>query len=122
MKDADLEKQDINHFTPEILKKFQKKKRLPPMSHDTVNRVLLTYSLFLKTFFGIKAPHKQGVDVVCDDLLNMNDQEENLEADCLAHMFWGVLDDICRHFSNMISSEAAQARYMDPESVWITAP
>ena len=36
---------------------------------------------------------------------------------CLEHVFWGVLYDTCRHFSNQISPEAAQARYMDPESV-----
>ena len=35
----------------------------------------------------------------------------------MAHVFWGVLDNICRHFSNPLSPEAAQARYMDPKSV-----
>ena len=40
-------------------------------------------------------------------------------ADCLAHVFWGVLDNIFSHFSNPISPEAAQARYMDLESVWL---
>ena len=38
-------------------------------------------------------------------------------ADCLVHVFWGVLYDSCRHFSNQLSPEAAQARYMDPKSV-----
>ena len=38
-------------------------------------------------------------------------------VDCLAQVFWVVLDDSCRHFSNPISPEVAQARYMDPESV-----
>ena len=31
MEEAELEKQRINHITPEILKRFQKKQRLPPM-------------------------------------------------------------------------------------------
>ena len=38
-------------------------------------------------------------------------------ADCLAHVFWGVLDDICRYFRNPLSPGAERARYMDPESV-----
>ena len=38
-------------------------------------------------------------------------------ADCLAHVFWGVLDDSCRHFSNPLSPEAARERYMDLKSV-----
>ena len=37
--------------------------------------------------------------------------------DCLAHVFWGVLDDSCRHFSNPLSPEAARERYMDLKSV-----
>ena len=37
--------------------------------------------------------------------------------DCLAHVFWRVLEDSYRHFSNPLSSEAAQARYLDPKSV-----
>ena len=41
----------------------------------------------------------------------------NVGADCLAQVFWGVLDDSCRHFSNTISPEAAWSRYMDPESI-----
>ena len=64
MEEADLEKQRINYITPEILKKFDKKQRLPPTLYDTANRVLLTYSLFLKTMFGMKAPHKRGVDAL----------------------------------------------------------
>ena len=112
-----LEKQCTNHITPEILKKFQKKQRLPSTSYDTSNRVLLTYYLFLKTFFGMKAPQKRGVDAVRSRLLNMSDQEENVGADYMAHVFRGVLDDSCRHFSNPLSPEAAQARYMDPKSV-----
>ena len=67
----------------------------------------------------MKAPHKRGVDGVRSGLLNMSNQEENVGADCLAHVFWGVLDDSCRHFSNPLSPEAAQARYMDPKSVQI---
>ena len=47
----------------------------------------------------------------------MSDQEENVGADCLAHVFWVVLDDGCRHFSNPLSLESAQARYMDQKSV-----
>ena len=65
----------INYITPEALKNFRKKKRLPPTSYDTANWVLLTYSLFLKTFFGMKAPQKRGVDVVQAGLLNMSEQE-----------------------------------------------
>ena len=41
-------------------------------------------------------------------------------TDCLAHVFWGVLDDRCRNFSNTLSLEAEQARYMDPKSVRLT--
>ena len=67
----------------------------------------------------MKAPHKWGVDVLQSELLNMSDQEENVVADCPAHVFWGVLDDSCRHFRNPLSLEAAQARYMDPKSVGI---
>ena len=67
----------------------------------------------------MKEPHKQGVDAVQAGLLNMSEQEKNVEADFLAHVFWGVLDDICRHFSNPLSPEAAQARYMDTKSVWL---
>ena len=65
----------------------------------------------------MKAPHKWVVDAVRDGLLKMSEQEENVGADFLAHVFWVVLDDICRHFSNPFSPEAARARYMDPESV-----
>ena len=65
----------------------------------------------------MKTSHKQGVDAVQAGLLNMSDQEENVGADFLAHVFWGVLDDSCRHFSNPLSSEAAQSRYMDPKTV-----
>ena len=68
----------------------------------------------------MKAPHKRGVDAVQSGLLNMSEQEGNLGSDCLAHVFWGLLEDSCRHFSNPLSPEAAQARYMDPESFWIT--
>ena len=35
----------------------------------------------------------------------------------MAYVFWEVLDDSCRHFSNPLSPEVAQARYMDPKSV-----
>ena len=38
-------------------------------------------------------------------------------ADCLAHVFWGLIDDSCRHFRNPISLEATRARYMDLGSV-----
>ena len=41
-------------------------------------------------------------------------------ADCLAHVFWGVLDDSCRHFSNPLSPESERARYMDPKIVRLT--
>ena len=85
------------------------------MSYDTSNRVLSTYSLFLKIFFGMKAPHKLVVDSVRAGLLNMSEKEENVGAGYLVHMFWGVLDDLCRHFRNLFSPEAAQARYMKPE-------
>ena len=76
MEEDEVEKQRINHITPEILKKFQKKRRLPPTSYDTANRVMSTYSLFLKTFFGMKEPHKRGMDVVQAVLLNMSEQEK----------------------------------------------
>ena len=75
--------------------------------------------MFLKTLFVMKEPHKRGVDVVRDMLLNMSKQEENLGADFLAHVFWGVLYNSCRHFSNPLSPETTRARYMDPKSVWI---
>ena len=75
MEEAELEKQHINHITPDILKKLQEKQRLPPTSYNTKNWVLSTYSLFLKTFFGMKAPHKQGVDALRAVLLNMIYQE-----------------------------------------------
>ena len=65
----------------------------------------------------MKLPHKQGVDTVQAGLLNMSKQEENVRADCLAHMFWVVLDNSCRHFRDLLSPEEAQERYMDPESV-----
>ena len=45
----------------------------------------------------MKAPHKLGVDTVQGGLLNMSEQEENVGADCLAHVFWKVLDNSCRH-------------------------
>ena len=62
-------------------------------------------------------PHKRVMEAVRARLLNMSEQEENVGADCLAHMFWGVLGDSCRRFSNPLSLEAAQERYMDPKSV-----
>ena len=34
-----------------------------------------------------------------------------------ACVFGGVLDDRCRHFSNPLSPEASQVRYMDPKGV-----
>ena len=73
--------------------------------------------MFLKTLSGMKTRQKLGVDVVRAGLLNMSEQEENVGADCLAHVFWGVLDDCCRHFSNIFSPEASQARHMDTKSV-----
>ena len=79
----------------------------------------MTYSLFLKTLFGMKAPQKRGLDAVGSGLLNMSQQEENVGADCLLHVFWGVLENTYRHFSNPLFPEAAQARYMDPKSVWL---
>ena len=91
--------------------KFERKQRLTPTFYNTANRVLSTYFLFLETLFGMKAPQKQGVNAVRAGLLNMSKQEENDGADCLAHIFWGVLDDSCRH---PISPEAARSRYMDP--------
>ena len=65
----------------------------------------------------MKVPHKQGVDAVRAGLLNMSNQEENVGANYLAHVFWGVLDNSCRNFRNMLSPEAARARYMDPECI-----
>ena len=63
----------------------------------------------------MKVPHKRGVGTVQSGLLNMSNKEENVGADCLAHMLWGVLDDSCRHFSNTLSPEAARVRYTDLE-------
>ena len=65
----------------------------------------------------MKAPQKRGADAVRAGLLKMSDQEENVGADCLEHMFWGVLDNSCRKFSNPLSPEAAHTRYMNPKSV-----
>ena len=104
-------------YHPINSEKFDKKQRLPPTFQDTANLVLLSCSLFLKKLFGMEAPHKWGMDAVRAGLLNMSDQEKNLGSDCLAHVFSGVLDDRCRHFSNPLSTEASQARYMDSESV-----
>ena len=67
----------------------------------------------------MKAPHKQGVDAVRARLLNMSEQEGNVGGNCLAHMFWGVLDDRCRYFRNPLLPEAARAKYIDPKSVRI---
>ena len=47
----------------------------------------------------------------------MGKKEKHLREDCLVQVFWGVLDDSCKHFRNPLSSESAQTRYMDPESV-----
>ena len=55
--------------------------------------------------------------MVRDGLLNTSDQEKNMETDCLAHVFWEVLDDSCRYLSNPLFPEAAQAIYIDPKSV-----
>ena len=65
----------------------------------------------------MKAPHKRGVDAVQAGLLNMSEQEEHVGADFLVHIFWGVVDNRCRHFSNPLSPESARERYMYPESV-----
>ena len=71
----------------------------------------------MKKLFGMKSPKKRGVDAVRDGLLIISQQDENVGVDCLAHVFWGLLDNRCRQFSNPLSPEAARARYMDPESV-----
>ena len=63
----------------------------------------------------MKAPHKRGVDAVQDILRNISEQEENMGDNFLAHMFWGVLENSCRHFSNPLSPEAAQVRYIYTE-------
>ena len=47
----------------------------------------------------------------------MSKQEENVVADCLANVFWGVLDNSCRHLRNPLSPEASRARYIDQKSV-----
>ena len=80
----------------------------------TTNRVLSTYSLFLRTLFEMKAPNKHGMDAVRAGLLNMSEQEENVWADYMAHVFWGVLSYSFRHLRNTLSPEEAGARYMDP--------
>ena len=63
--------------------------------------------------------HKWDMEAVRSGLLNMSEQDENVGTDCLAHVFWVVLDDSCRHFRNPLSPEAAQAGYMDPKIVQI---
>ena len=75
MEEDELVKQRINNITAYILKKFQKNQRLPTTSYDTTNRVMSTYSLLLKTLFGMKAPHKQGMDAVQYKLLKISEQE-----------------------------------------------
>ena len=113
MEEAELEKQRINHITPEILKKFQKKQRLPPMSYDTENQVLLTYSLFLKTLFVIKASHNQVVDAVRSGLLNMSEQEE----------MWGrIVWRMCFGEYYMISAGTSAIRFSQKQhkqDTWI---
>ena len=47
----------------------------------------------------------------------MSEKEENVGKDCLAHVFWGVLENSFMHFSNPLSPEAAQTRYMYPKIV-----
>ena len=42
-----------------------------------------------------------------------------MRADFLAHVFWGVLDNRYRHLINPLSPKAEQARYMNPENVWL---
>ena len=73
--------------------------------------------MFLKILFGMKAPHKRGVYAKTAELLIMSEQEDNLEVDFMAHLFWRVLYNSCRKFSNLISPKEAQVIYMDPESV-----
>ena len=86
-------------------------KKTTPTSSVVQHRKSSAIDLFLvpETLFGMKAPQKQGVDAVQYGLLNMSEQEENVGADCLAHVFLVVLDNICSHFRNTISSEAARA-------------
>ena len=82
------------------MKKFDKK--TTPTSNVVRYRKSSAVDLFLvpEKWFGMEAPNKRYVDAVQTGLLNMIMQEENVGADCLAHMFWGVLDDGFRHFSN----------------------
>ena len=54
------------------------------------------------------------MDAVRAGLLNMSEQEENVWADYMAHVFWGVLSYSFRHLRNTLSPEEAGARYMDP--------
>ena len=65
----------------------------------------------------MKAQHKRGVGMVQAGLLKMSNQEDKVGTYCMAHVFWGVLDDSYRHFSNPLSPEAARARCIDPEIV-----
>ena len=67
-----------------------------------------------------KGEKKWFVDAEKSGLLKMSEKEENVGADCLAHVFWGVLDNSWSNFSNTLSTESARARYMDLESVRIT--
>ena len=110
MEDKEEERHKINQVTPEMLKKFSKKQRLPPTTYDTGNRVLSTYSLFLKILLGTRSPHRKGVERVRTGLLSLRERKELLGADYLAHVFFPVLDDSCRHFSTPLTPEAVRAR------------
>jgi hypothetical protein len=117
MEEEEEERHKITYATPEMLKKFAKKQRLPPTSYDTGNRVLSTYSLFLKILLGTRSPHRKGVERVRAGLLSLSEREELVGADYLAHVFWLVLDDSCRHFSSPLTPEAVRARYFKVRAV-----
>ena len=103
MEKAELERHRINHITPEIMKKFQKK--TTPTSNVIRHSISSDLDLFLvpENIFWNEGATQTGVDSVQAGLLNMSEQEEILGADCLAHVFWGVLDNFCRQFSNPLS-------------------
>ena len=117
MEEEEEERHKITHVTAEMLKKLAKKQRMPPTSYDTGIRVLATYSLFLKVLLGTRSPHRKGVEKVRASLLSLSEREELVGADYLAHVYWLILDDSCRHFSQPLTPEAVRARYFNAGSV-----
>ena len=71
-----------------------------PISNVVLHRKSSSVDLFLvpEEIFFNEGAKKRGVGAIQSGLLKMSEQEENMGADCLAHVSWGILDDICRHF------------------------